>query len=90
MIDHRGRTVSERTLLGSHALIYFGYTACPDVCPTELGTMAAAIDALPEALGARVRPVFVTVDPERHRSVLFRNPSTTAVRSPIGSSATAT
>ena len=65
MVDHRGRTVSERTLLGSHALIYFGYTACPDVCPTELGTMAAAIDALPAAVGARVRPVFVTVDPER-------------------------
>ena len=45
-------------------LIYFGYTFCPDVCPTELGTMAAALDLLGAAPRAVV-PVFITVDPER-------------------------
>jgi len=45
-------------------LVFFGFTNCPDVCPTELTTMAAALDTLgPKAEG--VVPVFVTVDPER-------------------------
>ena len=65
MRDHRGAAVTERVLLGRHALIYFGYTGCPDVCPTELNTMATAIDALPPQTATRIQPVFVTVDPER-------------------------
>ncbi len=73
MIDHRGRAVSERALLGSYALIYFGYTSCPDVCPTELSTMAEAIDTLPKELGAKVRPVFVTVDPARDTAAVLRD-----------------
>jgi protein SCO1/2 len=47
-------------------LVYFGFTYCPDVCPTELGTMAAALDAMGEA-GEAVVPVLVTIDPERDR-----------------------
>ena len=65
MLDHRGRVVTEQVLLGRHTLIYFGYTGCPDVCPTELNTMAQAIDTLPPKQAARVQPVFVSVDPER-------------------------
>ena len=65
MLDHRGKAVTEQALLGRYALIYFGYTGCPDVCPTELNTMSQAIDTLPAAQAARIRPVFVTVDPER-------------------------
>lgn len=45
-------------------LVYFGYARCPDVCPVGLQTMSDAIDRL-RALGERVTPVFVTVDPER-------------------------
>ncbi len=45
-------------------LVYFGYTHCPDVCPLGLQTMADAIEAL-GPLGARLSPVFVTVDPAR-------------------------
>jgi protein SCO1/2 len=45
-------------------LIYFGYSFCPDVCPTELGTMAATLDALGKA-GDAVTPVFISVDPQR-------------------------
>jgi protein SCO1/2 len=45
-------------------LIYFGYTYCPDVCPTELGVMTQALDQLgPKA--EQVRPVFITIDPDR-------------------------
>ena len=64
LIDHTGTTFTDRDLAGDYALIYFGYTYCPDVCPTELGQIAAAIDEL-GADGARVRPVMITIDPER-------------------------
>jgi len=45
-------------------LIYFGYTYCPDVCPTELQTMTQALDQLGTKAG-EVQPIFITVDPER-------------------------
>ena len=64
LVDHTGRTVTERDFAGRPMLVYFGFTYCPDVCPTELGTIAAALDAMGEA-GERVTPVFITIDPER-------------------------
>lgn len=64
LVDPRGRAVSDRDFLGRHMLIYFGYSSCPDICPTELQRMASALDILgPE--GKAVVPVFITVDPER-------------------------
>lgn len=59
-----GRRVTEADLRGRFTLITFGYTHCPDVCPTDLAAMAQAIDALGPR-GDRVQPVFVTVDPQR-------------------------
>lgn len=64
LVDHTGRTVTERDFAGRALLVYFGFTYCPDVCPTELGTIAAALDAMGPA-GERVTPVFVSIDPER-------------------------
>jgi protein SCO1/2 len=64
LVDHTGRAVSERDFAGRPLLVYFGFTYCPDVCPTELGTIAAALDAMGPA-GERVTPVFVSIDPER-------------------------
>lgn len=64
LVDHTGRTVTERDFAGRMLLVYFGFTYCPDVCPTELGTIAAAIDAMGPA-GERVTPVLVSIDPER-------------------------
>lgn len=64
LVDHTGRTVTERDFAGRPLLVYFGFTYCPDVCPTELGTIAAAIDALGPA-GERVTPILVSIDPER-------------------------
>jgi protein SCO1/2 len=56
--------VTERAFAGKLGLIYFGFTYCPDVCPTELGLMASALDVLgPDA--ARVLPVLITIDPAR-------------------------
>ena len=64
LVDQAGRTVTERDFAGRPMLVYFGFTYCPDVCPTELGTIASALDAMGPA-GERVTPVFVTIDPER-------------------------
>ncbi len=64
LTDQTGRAVTEADYAGRFLLIYFGYTYCPDVCPTELGTIAAAMDEL-GAQADRVIPVFITIDPER-------------------------
>lgn len=64
LLDEAGRGVTGADFAGSWMLIYFGYTYCPDVCPTELGVAAATIDAL-GPLGERVVPIFVTIDPQR-------------------------
>ncbi len=59
-----GRAVTDRDFRGRWMLIYFGYTHCPDACPTALADMAGAIDALgPDA--AKVALLFITIDPER-------------------------
>ncbi len=64
LTDHTGRAVTERDFEGRWLLVYFGFTYCPDVCPTELGTIAAALDAMGPA-GEEVTPILVTIDPAR-------------------------
>ncbi len=64
LVDHTGVTVSDTDFSGQLRLIYFGYTFCPDVCPTELGNIALALDALGDDL-QYVTPLLITVDPER-------------------------
>ena len=63
LTDQDGRRVTDKDFAGRFMLIYFGYTFCPDICPTELNTISLAV----QQLGTRVRlvPVFVTIDPER-------------------------
>ena len=65
LLDQDGRRVTQASYAGRFLLIYFGYRYCPEVCPTELGKMAAALDLLPAATQARIQPLFITVDPER-------------------------
>jgi cytochrome oxidase Cu insertion factor (SCO1/SenC/PrrC family) len=64
LTDQSGRAVTERDFADGWMLIYFGYSYCPDVCPTELGTMAAAVDAM-GAAGEKVVPALISVDPQR-------------------------
>lgn len=64
LIDQTGRRVSDTDFRGHYMLVYFGYTYCPDVCPTELATISRAIDLLGTD-AARVTPIFITVDPAR-------------------------
>ncbi len=68
LIDQYGRPVTEARLLGHISLIYFGYTFCPDVCPTTLAAISEGLnqfEAKYAERGKRVEPVFITVDPER-------------------------
>jgi protein SCO1/2 len=64
LVDHNGTPVADADYRGRWMLVYFGYTFCPDACPTELQTIAAALDKL-GADAAKVAPLFITVDPQR-------------------------
>lgn len=68
LVDQHGEARSRDDFAGQYRLIYFGYTYCPDVCPTALWAMSQALDQLEEsnpALARQVTPIFITVDPER-------------------------
>jgi cytochrome oxidase Cu insertion factor (SCO1/SenC/PrrC family) len=64
LTDQNGRRVSEKDFLGRHMLVFFGFTYCPDICPTELQVMTAALDEMGPQ-GEEIQPVFVSIDPER-------------------------
>lgn len=64
LTDHTGRRVTEKDFLGKYMLVFFGFTYCTDICPTELQVMSAALDELGTA-GNNIQPVFVSIDPER-------------------------
>ncbi|MGE5477317.1 MAG: SCO family protein [Bacteroidales bacterium] len=64
LTDQDGRTVTEASYAGRVRVVSFGYTFCPDICPTTLSTVAAALDML-GAKASQVAPIFITVDPKR-------------------------
>ncbi|MGE0612864.1 MAG: SCO family protein [Hyphomicrobiales bacterium] len=64
LTDQTGRRVTEADFKGRYMLVTFGFTYCPDVCPTDLQVMAAAVEMLGEE-GGKVTPVLITIDPER-------------------------
>lgn len=66
-----GRRVSLADFRGKLVLLYFGYVYCPDVCPTDLAAIGAALERL-GAQAAEVQPLFVTLDPERDTPEVLR------------------
>ena len=75
LTDQNGRRVTERSWPGQYRLIYFGYTFCPDVCPVDMRVLGAGLRRFEErdpAAGARVQPIFVTVDPARDTRPVLR------------------
>jgi len=71
LVDQDSHTRTDRDFLGRYALIYFGYTYCPDVCPTTLQQMADALGKLgPKA--ERVVPLFITIDPARDTPTVLK------------------
>lgn len=64
LVDHTGKAVTDQDFRGRHMIVFFGFTHCPDVCPSGLQVIANALDQLgPRA--EQVTPVLITVDPER-------------------------
>jgi cytochrome oxidase Cu insertion factor (SCO1/SenC/PrrC family) len=64
LVDHTGKARRDEEFRGKLLLIYFGYSYCPDVCPTDLQQIGRAVDALGRD-GDAVQPLFITLDPER-------------------------
>jgi protein SCO1 len=71
LIDQDGNTVTDATYRGKWLLVYFGYTYCPDACPTALNDMAEALDGLGD-LRARIQPLFITIDPARDTEAVLK------------------
>jgi protein SCO1/2 len=73
LVDQDGRAVTDQTYRGKWLLIYFGYTHCPDSCPTALSNMSEALDLVDAGLRDRLQPIFVTVDPERDTPAVMKD-----------------
>ena len=69
--DGNGKPVTDKDFRGKYMLVYFGYTFCPDVCPTTLTAVADAMDKLGPA-ASRIQPLFITVDPKRDTPAVVR------------------
>ncbi|MEK7264643.1 MAG: SCO family protein [Pseudomonadota bacterium] len=65
LVDQNGKLTRDEDLKGRVAIVYFGFTTCPDVCPLALGRISAALNQLTDKERAKVVPVFITVDPDR-------------------------
>jgi protein SCO1/2 len=64
LLDQDGKPATDAQFAGKYQLVYFGYTYCPDMCPTGLQSMSRAMDLLGDK-AAKVQPMFISVDPER-------------------------
>jgi protein SCO1/2 len=71
LTDHNGKPRSLADFKGKVVTIFFGYTQCPDVCPTTMADMKAVLQKLGPADAARVQVLFITVDPERDTPVVL-------------------
>jgi protein SCO1/2 len=71
LTDQDGKPRASSDFRGKYQLVYFGYTFCPDVCPTTLAVMAAALDKMGVDQN-RIVPVFITIDPERDSPAVLK------------------
>ena len=72
LVDETGATVTERDVITGPTLVYFGYTFCPDVCPTDAARNADAVDILANG-GTAAKAVFISIDPARDTPDVMRD-----------------
>jgi cytochrome oxidase Cu insertion factor (SCO1/SenC/PrrC family) len=65
LTDHTGQPVTQDILKGKVSLVYFGYSFCPDICPTDLQLIGQALDQMTDEERADAQALFITIDPER-------------------------
>ncbi|MBW6524260.1 SCO family protein [Sphingomonas sp. RHCKR47] len=75
LIDQNNRATTDRDFAGRYRIMYFGYTFCPDICPTDVQNIGAAMRLLEKsdpALAGRVVPIFVSIDPARDTPAVLK------------------
>ena len=72
LTDQTGQTVTEKNLVGRPTLVFFGFTHCPDVCPTELFEISEVLRAMGSDAD-RVNAYFISVDPERDTTATMKD-----------------
>jgi protein SCO1/2 len=72
LVDQDGKTVTDKDMLGKPSLVFFGFTHCPDICPTTLFEVSEVLNALGDD-AKRVQALFITVDPERDTSAVLKD-----------------
>lgn len=72
LVDQNGKPFTNSDMKGKWQLVFFGYTHCPDVCPTTLNELSLAIDKLGSAARGKVGVVFISVDPERDTPAVLK------------------
>jgi len=70
LVDQNGKPFTEKDLAGKPSLVFFGFTHCPDICPTKLFEITQMLDSLGADAG-KVNAIFITVDPERDTAELL-------------------
>lgn len=65
LVDQHGAPFTDKNLQGHYSLVFFGFSHCPDMCPTALANITAALDSMLPQAAEKVTPVLVTVDPAR-------------------------
>lgn len=73
LIDQDGKPVTEHSYDGRYRLMFFGYTHCPDFCPTELYKLSQVMAQLPKQQVDRLAPIFVTIDPARDTPAVMKD-----------------
>lgn len=64
LVNAKGETVTEKNFAGKFLMVFFGFTNCPEICPTTLDDMGRTLQAMGDS-AAQVTPIFISVDPER-------------------------
>lgn len=72
LVDHNGEPITEKAFEGSPTAVFFGFTHCPEVCPTTLYEMASWLDTLGHE-GKPIKAFFITVDPERDTPEILKS-----------------
>jgi cytochrome oxidase Cu insertion factor (SCO1/SenC/PrrC family) len=73
LTNHLGQKVTEKSWPNKYLLIYFGFTYCPDICPTGLQKIFASFDKLPTDTQNKIQPILITLDPARDNATTLKN-----------------
>ena len=72
LINQAGESVSEKTYADEYQMVYFGFTFCPDICPTELQKITETLNNTSPKIVEQIQPIFISVDPERDTSEVLK------------------